>query len=346
MSLMGLTCSLELSNRAVLVTTAMQCDMPIPPSCVRFPLSAASVAHDPFGHFTLNSNRNTARYSSHELIVRELTAELSFAGLQVSCDSRRIPRATTLANSDLVGDIAIFNSDISTDAYYPQRSSVVLDVSLTHSGQQIVPLEPSAFVFRDSSVSSVEQDKLRKYYGHYRTASCGFIPVIADTYGRLGPKALRLFKRISDLFQSHSSPSSPTPPSFPTGSRYHSLRLCLLWASLEASASRLLSCWGVLQPADGVSSQSSSIPSSPVRSTSISRPSASSHFISSPSSPSSSRPVPAFASPGPRDGHSSSPATLLAALAVSYASASASPALPTSVATLAVTYASESSSPA
>ena len=78
MSLMGLTCSLKLSNRAVLVTTAMQCGMPIPPSCVRFPLSAASVAHDPFGHFTLNSNRNTARYSSHELIVRELTAEFEF----------------------------------------------------------------------------------------------------------------------------------------------------------------------------------------------------------------------------------------------------------------------------
>ena len=67
----------------------------------------------------------------------------------------------------------------------------------------------------------------------------------------------------------------------------------------------------------------------------------------SPPSPSSSRPVPAFAYPVPRDGHSSSPATLLAALVMSYASASAPPALPsTSVATLAVTYASESSSPA
>ena len=68
---------------------------------------------------------------------------------------------------------------------------------------------PSAFVFRDSSVSSVELDKLRKYYSHYRTDSCGFIPVIADTYSHLGPKALRLFKRIGDLFQLGSaSPSS------------------------------------------------------------------------------------------------------------------------------------------
>ena len=126
MSLTGLTCSLELSNWAVLVTTAMQCGMPIPPSCVRFPLSAASVAHDSFGHFTSNSNRNTARYSSHELIVRELTAELSFAGLQVSCDPLRIQSSShyhsVVAYSDLVSDIAIFNSDISTDKYYPQRS--------------------------------------------------------------------------------------------------------------------------------------------------------------------------------------------------------------------------------
>ena len=155
LSLMNLTCGLELSNRALFVSTALQRGTPIPVSCVRFPLSSNSVAHDPFGHVTLNSNRNTARYSSHELIVRELTAELSFAGLQVSCAPRRIPRATTLADNHLIGDIAIFNSDVSTDPYYPQHSPVVLDVSLTHSGQQYGPSR-SAFVFRDQSVASVE----------------------------------------------------------------------------------------------------------------------------------------------------------------------------------------------
>ena len=271
---------------------------------------------------------------SHELIVRELTAELSFAGLQVSCAPRRIPRATTLADNHLIGDIAIFNSDVSTDPYYPQHSPVVLDVSLTHSGQQYGPSR-SAFVFRDQSVASVEQDKLRKYYSSYRTDSCGFVPVIADTYGRLGPKALRLFKRISDLFQTGSSPSSSSSGSFPSGCRYHALRLRLLWASLEASASRLLSDWGVLQPAASDSSQSSSaassqIPTSPL---SLSHPLPPASFSLGSPPPSSSlpsRPVAAPASVSPGHAIPSLAATLLADLATTYASQTSSPSQPAS----------------
>ena len=331
MSLMSLTCSLELSDRALLVATALQCGMPIPLSCVRFPLPSTSVAHDPFGHWTLNSNRNTARYYSHNLIVRELTSELSLAGLQASCAAGRVPRATTLTNSQLIGDIAIFNSDISTDSYYPQHSPVVLDVSLTHSGQQVIS-DPSAFVFRDSSVSTVEHDKLRKYYSHYRTDSCGFIPVIADTYGRLGPKALRLFKRISDLFQSGSSSASsqPVSASHPTGSRYHALRLRVLRASLEASAARLLCCWGVLQPGESdlgsqpVSTSSPSFSTSPF---SLSRPlaAAPSSFVSPTSSPSlPSRLMSASTTSG--SARSSVQTSLLVGLAAAYASASSSPA--------------------
>ena len=137
-----------------------------------------------------------------------------------------------------------------------------------------------------------------------------------------------MFKRISDLFQTGSSPSSLSSGSFPSGCWYHALRLRLLWASLEASASRLLSDWGVLQPAASESSQSSSaassqIPTSPL---SLSHPLPPASFSLGSPPPSSSlpsRPVAAPVSPG--HASTSLAATLLTDLATSYASLTTSP---------------------
>ena len=92
-------------------------------------------------------------------------------------------------------------------------------------------------IFHPTKVQHREQEKLTRYREAYRP-QCVFVPLVADSLGRIGEYALRFFHFLATHTASQSSSvvsSSPT-----STLSFHSLRLRFLHACYEATAQRVL----------------------------------------------------------------------------------------------------------
>ena len=231
MAMMGLMCPAVLSNSAFLITTALQCGMKIPYSLLPYASNHAALV-DPFGHNILNAATQPQRITSHDVIVKELTATLNQVGLVASANARCIPRADDSTAPNKHGDILVSTHGICAGSSFANTAQTVLDVSLVHSTHP----RQGRVIFDPRYIQNAELTKNRKYET-YRRLQIGFGPIIVDTTGRIGEHALVCFDRLAQvLVQSHQAVESASCAYI-----YHKLRLTLLVQGLEATSSRFLS---------------------------------------------------------------------------------------------------------
>ena len=182
MSLMALSSSLELRNETFMVTTAQQCGVKLAvdvlPAGVRDTLSS-----DPYGDDILNMN--FARHFSHDAVVSGITRELCSLGVTASCQPRLIPRCPALSQQDLHGDIVILSSGLNSDgATSSALKQVILDVAVVHNATR----QGECRTFKKSCISNTESYKKQKYRDYAPRNE--FIPLVADSVGRIGGHAL------------------------------------------------------------------------------------------------------------------------------------------------------------
>jgi hypothetical protein len=182
---MALSSPLELRNETFIVTTAQQCGVKLPDGVL--PTGAReSLSTDPYGDDILNMN--FARHFSHDAVVSGITRELCSLGVTASCQPRLIPRCPALSQQDLHGDIVIlssgFNSDGATSSALKQ---VILDVAVVHNASR----QGECRTFKKSCISNTESYKKQKYRDY--APRNDFIPLVADSVGRIGGHASGVF---------------------------------------------------------------------------------------------------------------------------------------------------------
>jgi len=189
MSLMTLSSSLELRNETFIVTTAQQCGVKLPQDV--FPTGARqSLSTDPYGDDILNMN--FARHFSHDTVVSGITRELCSLGVTASCQPRMIPRCPALSQHDQHGDIVILSSGLNSDgATSSALNQVILDVAVVHNATR----QGEGRTFKKSCISNTESYKKQKYRDY--APRNDFIPLVADSVGRIGGYALEFFSRAA-----------------------------------------------------------------------------------------------------------------------------------------------------
>ena len=222
---------LELQDVTFVIITSLQCGMPIP-IAIREHCNWDS-SFDEFGHQALNSKINNLRIPTHDVVAEVMKKEFHSLGIQATCKAREIPR--TGPDSNVHGDIYIRTKDICPRSRaFNADSVIVLDNSLVHSGN----VDAFGFHFIKDKVRSSENGKFNTYKD-YRSRNVAFAPLVADSYGRIGAHALRVFMRLALHISGFSVSGSDA--SFSYGiALYHRLRLTFLRANLEACAERLL----------------------------------------------------------------------------------------------------------
>ena len=142
-------------------------------------------------------------------MVSGITRELCSLGVTVtaSCQPRLIPRCPALPQQDLHGDIVIlssgFNSDSATSGALKQ---VILDVAVVHNTSR----QGDCRTFKKSCISNTESYKKQKYRDY--APHNEFIPLVADSVGRIGGHALEFFSRVAGtLSVGPVRPGAPNP---------------------------------------------------------------------------------------------------------------------------------------
>ena len=95
-------------------------------------------------------------------------------------------------------------------------------------------LSSGSRTFNKKKLSDAESAKVNQYREPYKP-NCVFVPLAADSLGRIGDQALRFFRFLAT--KAPACPSSGSSP--PAVFSFHSLRLRFLFDSLEATADRI-----------------------------------------------------------------------------------------------------------
>ena len=65
--------------------------------------------------------------------------------------------------------------------------------------------------FKDKALTKAESDKIAKYREAYASDGVSFIPLAADSYGRIGPDTLPFLSRVADVSFTRSLASVELP---------------------------------------------------------------------------------------------------------------------------------------
>jgi hypothetical protein len=135
---------------------------------------------------------NFARHFSHDTVVSGITRELCSLGVTASCQPRMIPRCPALSQQDLHGDIVILSSGLNSDgATSSALNQVILDVAVVHNATR----QGECRTFKKSCISNTGSYKKQKYRDY--APRNDFIPLVADSVGRIGGHALEFFSRAA-----------------------------------------------------------------------------------------------------------------------------------------------------
>ena len=195
MGLFALTCPYELSNQAVLTSSALLFGYPVPHA--RYLKAREPDYHgiDLWGDALLNVPSHAAGswHSSHNRIAQELAHIATAGGIPTTAIETQIP--TTSDTSGQRGDLMTKvggRIPLRCSPPFDRFTRLVMDVQLGHV------FATHAHVLKPETLRSMELAKRRKYSAPYRTRGFAFAPLVINSWGVLGPDLLRFLWAVAD----------------------------------------------------------------------------------------------------------------------------------------------------
>ena len=187
----SLTCPFELSNAAIHTSTAILLGYPVPHARY-LQLRPAVPPIDPWADMLLNDARHASatRHASHDAITNIIATMASSHGVSTSASLRLVP----LADPDTMerGDLVVSASGI-LSALPGRRipSKLILDFVLGHTYN-------SRHKLKRDTLTVMEEHKCRHYSQKYHEQGYAFAPLVANSFGQLGPEFLRFLWTLAD----------------------------------------------------------------------------------------------------------------------------------------------------
>ena len=223
-SLFSLTSIYELSNQALLTTTALILDIPVPHALYLQDTQLNYTNIDIWADALLNKSIHAAetRHSTHALFAQELTKIANHCGVLTTCTESRLPyRDALLANptrkrADMM---TLTGCGVSPNAQrnFSADTRLIMDVTIGH----ICDLHHQ---YKPDTLQRMTNSKNVKYAQHYQSQRLAFAPIVANSLGQFGADTLQLLWNLADNYaqtttgfsldisHSHSTP----PPVHPT----------------------------------------------------------------------------------------------------------------------------------
>ena len=194
MGLFTLTCHQELSNQALLTSTALLLGYPIPHA--RFLKQHVQGYHeyDLWGDHLLNNSTHASRSRiiSHDTVSHELARIASDGGIPTTAKQSEIPMADDESNCR--GDLMTIlggRIPLKPSSVFSASSLLIMDFTLCH-------VFTGGHSFKADVISNAEKLKRRKYTDLYQQRGFAFAPLVASSFGVCGPDLLRFLWAVAD----------------------------------------------------------------------------------------------------------------------------------------------------
>ena len=195
MGLFALTCPYELSNQAVLTSSAILFGYPVPHA--RYLLAReADYGHiDVWGDALLNGPAHAAGswQASHNRVAEEVAQIASTGGISTTANETDIP--TVSVSSRKRGDLMTRRGGripLRPSPPFDRFTRLVMDVKLGHV------FATDTHAPKPSSIRDMEQAKRGKYTDLYRDRGFAFAPLVINSWGVFGPDLLRFLWAVAD----------------------------------------------------------------------------------------------------------------------------------------------------
>jgi hypothetical protein len=191
----SLTCPFELSNAAIHTSTALLLGYPVPHARY-LQTRRGNPPIDPWADMLLNDSYHAAatRHASHDAITNIIANLASSHGVSTTARLRLVPLATpdTMERGDLVAaSCGILSASPSLPSSCPVPSKLILDFVLGHT-------YTSTHGIKTDTLATMEETKCRHYSQKYHEQGFAFAPLVANSFGQLGPEFLRFLWALAD----------------------------------------------------------------------------------------------------------------------------------------------------
>ena len=195
MGLFALTCPYELSNQAVLTSSALRLGYPVPHARYLKAREAAYHHIDLWGDALLNNPSHAAGswQSSHNRVAQELAHIATAGGIPTTAIESQIPTVsdTSGKRGDLMTKVG-GRIPLRCTPPFDRFTRLVLDVQLGHV------FATQGHVLKPQTLQSMERAKRVKYTDLYRARGFAFAPLVTNSWGVLGPDVLRFLWAVAD----------------------------------------------------------------------------------------------------------------------------------------------------
>ena len=256
-SLFSLTSFYELSNEALVHSTALILGLPLP-HALYLKAHVEKYAHiDEWGDFLLNDSAyaGTSRKLTHNKFAIELSKIANECGIATTCKESQLPYRDQgrPEQSRKRADMMTFSGGCVRENQrlnFTKTTRLIMDVTIGH-------VFDTRHNFKHRNIQTMETKKRNKYSEHYQQQRLAFAPIVANTLGQCGPDCLQFLWILADndsQTQLHQDLAS-LPTDIPTsgnntsaysndsqrhrGRKYHDNRLRLLTCIFEAVTERI-----------------------------------------------------------------------------------------------------------
>ena len=256
-SLFSLNSFYELSNEALVHSTALLLGTPLPHALYLKAHVEKYANIDEWGDFLLNdpAHAGTSRKLTHDKFAKELSKTANECGMATTCKESQLPYRDQGRpdQSRKRADMMTFSGGCVRENQrlnFNKNTRLIMDVTIGH-------VFDTRHFFKRRNIQAMETKKRRKYAEHYQQQRLAFAPMVANTLGQLGPDCLQFLWILADndaQIQLHpdleSLPNDITtqgnnnsPYSIDSqrqrGRKYHDNRLRLLTCIFEAVTERI-----------------------------------------------------------------------------------------------------------
>ena len=195
MGLFALTCPYELSNEALLTSTAFLLGYPVPHARFLKERVQGYETIDIWGDSLLNTSAHGAGAwkTTHDNIAKEIASIATGGGVSTIAVERRIPycESTSRKRGDMMTTVGGL-IPLSRRRQFNKYTKLIMDVRLGHT------FSTGGHTIKKNTIKIMEQSKRTKFGTLYREKGYAFAPMVANTWGNLGPDLLRLMWAVAD----------------------------------------------------------------------------------------------------------------------------------------------------
>ena len=195
MGLFALTCPYELSNEAILTSTAFLLGYPVPHARFLKEQVQGYETIDIWGDSLLNTSTHGAAAwkATHDNIAKEIASIATGGGVSTIAVERRIPycESTSRKRGDMMTTVGGL-IPLSRRRQFNKYTKIIMDMRLGHT------FSTAGHAIKKNTIKSMEQSKRAKFRTLYREKGYAFAPMVANTWGNLGPDLLRFLWAVAD----------------------------------------------------------------------------------------------------------------------------------------------------